>query len=558
MVQRSSGGARLWMCVAVSVVVLGACTSDDDASDDVATTTTTEDVSTYAGATVSVAGGDLAGVVERETRSFYGVPYAAPPVGDGRWAPPEPADGWNGVRQATQPGAACQQNVNTSFGEQRVPVSEDCLFLNVHAPASATGTRPVLVWFHGGGYTGGMGDDYDGRSIAADDDMVVVTVNYRLGVFGFLATSGLTADSGTDSSGNYGIQDQRASMEWVRDNIAAFGGDPGRVTIAGQSAGSGSVCVHTVSPESAGLFHGAIMMAGMCAGCRPMPTLADAESEGDGFAATVGCPGDGAASVTCLRAKPADELTVAGGGGSTGGTTAIPLRPIVDGKVLPDQPNAILADGEANDGPVIIGYNIDEGNGSVYLQYERQGTPVTAEGYPAAVADSFPGSDDVAAILERYPLSDFRTPSNALGRIRSDQSICRIQSATEEFATEMPTYAYEFAERDTPFLGGKPETLDLGAAHAFELQYLFEVQPIPLIRAIPLTLDARQQAVADSLVAYFAAFAADGAPGDAGGPEWPEYDVDDPRRVSFGSNETTVEVVLDDRQCDFWAGREGS
>jgi para-nitrobenzyl esterase len=558
-VLRSRGGfGRLVCVVAVVAVVLGSCSSGGGDAPDAQATTTTEDVATYSGAQVHVDQGDLVGVVEAKTRSFYGIPYAAPPVGDGRWAPPGAPIGWQGARQATEAGAACQQNVNTSFGTQRVPVSEDCLFLNVHAPATATGKRPVMIWFHGGGFTGGMGDDYDGRSIAADNDMIVVTVNYRLGVFGFLATSGLTADSGTDSAGNYGIEDQRASMEWVRDNIAAFGGDPGRVTIAGQSAGSGSVCVHAMSPESAGLFEGGIMMAGMCAGTRPTATLEEAEVEGDGFAASVGCPGDGAQSVACLRAKPAAELTVAGGGGSTGGATALPLGPIVDGKVLPDQPNTLLADGKVNDVPVIIGYNIDEGNGSVYLQYERQGTPVTVEGYPAAVAESFPDSAQLAAVLERYPLSNFRTPSNALGKVRSDQSICRIQAGTREFAPVMPTFAYEFAERDTPFLGGKPETLDLGAAHAFELQYLFESQPIPIIRAIPLELSPRQQAVADSFVGYFAAFAANGAPGTGGGPEWPQYDNDNPERMSIGANASVVEPVPDDRQCDFWATVDAS
>jgi para-nitrobenzyl esterase len=236
----------------------------------------------------------------------------------------------------------------------------------------------------------------------------------------------------------------------------------------------------------------------------------------------------------------------------------LPLGPIVDGKVLPDQPNTLLADGKVNDVPVIIGYNIDEGNGSVYLQYERQGTPVTVEGYPAAVAESFPDSAQLAAVLERYPLSNFRTPSNALGKVRSDQSICRIQAGTREFAPVMPTFAYEFAERDTPFLGGKPETLDLGAAHAFELQYLFESQPIPIIRAIPLELSPRQQAVADSFVGYFAAFAADGAPGTGGGPEWPQYDNDNPERMSIGANASVVEPVPDDRQCDFWATVDAS
>jgi para-nitrobenzyl esterase len=538
---------------ALLLLVAAAGCSDDDSSTSAPTTQTTVDTTTYSGAEVSVEQGQLAGVVEGETRSFYAVPYAAPPTGELRWAPPEPAPSWDGVRQATEAGDACQQNVNTSYGEPRVATSEDCLFLNVHTPATATGKRPVMIWFHGGGYTGGMGDDYDGRTIVADHDMIVVTVNYRLGVLGFLSTSGLTSDSGTDTSGNYGIEDQRASMEWVRDNIEAFGGDPGRVTIAGQSAGSGSVCVHTMSPESAGLFHGAIMMAGMCAGTRPTATLDEAEVEGDGFAATAGCPGEGTEQVTCLRGKPAAELTLAGGGGSTGGATALPLRPIVDGKVLPGQPNDLLASGDVNDVPVIIGYNIDEGSGFVYVQYESKGNPVTVEGYPAAVGELYTDSADLAAVLEQYPVTNYRTPSNALAALRSDQSICRIQAGTREFAPVLPTYAYQFADRDTPFLGGKPETLDVGAGHGFELQYLFKSQGIPIVRIIPLELTARHQAVSDSMVGYFAAFAADGAPGAGGGPEWPQYDDADPMRMSIGSDASVAEPVPDDRKCDFWA-----
>lgn len=562
-----NGRTRIFGVVSSAALLLAVASCSDDTDDaggsgpgasttETVRTSDTVDVTTYSGAEVSLDQGDLAGLVEGDSRSFFGIPYAAPPTGEGRWAPPGPAPSWDGNRPATEAGSACQQNVNTAFGEPGIGVSEDCLFLNVHAPASATGTRPVMVWFHGGGYTGGMGADYDGRTIVADQDLVVVTVNYRLGVFGFLATSGLTDDSESDSSGNYGIEDQRASLEWVRDNIGAFGGDPNRVTIAGQSAGSGSACVHILSPESAGLFQGAIMMAGMCAGTRPMATLAEAEAEGDTFAAEVGCPGDGAEQVSCLRSKPADELTAAGGGGSTGGATALALRPIVDGEVLLDQPNTVLAGGDVNEVPVVIGYNIDEGTGSVFTQFELQGTPVTPETYEATLAEAFPESADLAAVLERYPLSNYRTPSNALAAVRSDQSICRIQAGTDEFAAVLPTYAYQFADRDTPFLGGKPETLDVGAGHGFELQYLFKSQGIPLIQIIPLELSARQEAVSDSLVGYFAAFAADGAPGTGGGPDWPQYAAEDPVRMSIGSNESVVEPVPDDRQCEVWATLE--
>ena len=185
------------------------------------------------GAEVTTDKGVVVGTVDATTRSFLGIPYAAPPVGDGRWAPPKPAAAWTQPRDATNLGDACAQNVNTSFGTPTVDVSEDCLFLNVYTPTTKTAKRPVMVWFHGGGYTGGQGGDYDGRPFAKDHDAIVVTVNYRLGVFGFLATSGLSAGASPHTSGNYGIEDQQAALKWVHDNIAAFGGDPKKVTITG-------------------------------------------------------------------------------------------------------------------------------------------------------------------------------------------------------------------------------------------------------------------------------------------------------------------------------------
>jgi para-nitrobenzyl esterase len=502
---------------------------------------------------VAVEQGELVGVVEGASRSFLGVPYGAPPTGDARWTEPEPAPSWSTPRQATSLGAACAQRVSPSYGEPSVAVSEDCLFLNVHAPTTATGRRPVMVWFHGGGYTGGQGGDYDGRLLAGEDDLVVVTVNYRLGVFGFLAASGLSASSENETSGNYGIQDQRLALEWVQENIAAFGGDAERVTIVGESAGAGSVCTHLVSPESRGLFHGAIMQSGTCAGTQPSATLAEAEKEGDAFAARLGCTGADAAVAACLRGKSVDELRDAAGGGSTGGATALPLRPIVDGRVVPDQPNELIEDGKANEVPVISGFNSDEGSTFVYLAYELKGQPVTAEGYAAAVEAMFADEVDAAAVVEHYPASGYRTPSNALAAARSDQSICRITASTKRFAEAMPTYAYEFADRDTPFLGGKPETLDMGAGHGFEMQYLFGSQGIPLVRTIPTPFNDRQRKVARSMIGYWAEFMHELDPGTGGGPAWPRFEPDDGRRLEIGSDASTVvEVPDDEHQCDFW------
>jgi para-nitrobenzyl esterase len=548
--------ARLMLVLALASGALAACSSDEDGATD-RPEPSVVDTTTYEGAAVTTKSGDVVGTIEGGSRSFLGIRYAAPPTGDGRWASPEPAAKWDEPLQATTHGAACQQRVSGSFGTPTVAVDEDCLFLNIHAPASATGKRPVMVWYHGGGYTGGMGGDYDGRLLAADNELVVVTVNYRLGVFGFLASSGLTADSETESSGNYGIQDQRAALEWIRDNIAAFGGDPRKVAIVGESAGAGSVCSHVVSPKSKGLFHAAIMQSGVCAGVQPMLTLQEAEAEGDTFAAGLGCPGTDAEAAACLRAKPAEQLREAGGGGSTGGATALPLRPIVDGDVIPDQPNDLLSSGKVNKVPVISGYNSDEGSTFVFTEYEVKGKPVTPEGYGAAVEKMFAASADPTEVVATYPASKYSTPSNALAAARTDQSICRILRGTQRIGEALPTYAYKFADRDTPFLGGKPATLDVGAGHGFEMQYLFGSQGVPLVRTIPTPFNERQKAVAERLIAYWVAFMTDGKPGDAGGVEWPRFDPDENNVLLFGSDDNTVATVsLDDHQCDFWEAQD--
>jgi para-nitrobenzyl esterase len=534
---------------------LAGCSDDDEAADEPRAPAI--DTTTYEGAEVTVESGALVGTVEEGSRSFLGIPYAAPPTGDGRWAPPEPASKWEGPRQATSLGAACQQRISESFGTPTVAVSEDCLFLNIHAPASAKGTRPVMVWYHGGGYTGGMGGDYDGRPLAADNDLIVVTVNYRLGVLGFLASSGLTAGSKDESSGNYGIQDQRAALEWVHDNIAAFGGDPEKVAIVGESAGGGSVCSHIMSPDSRGLFHAAIMQSGICAGPQPALTLDEAEEAGDAFAAKLGCPGTSADAAACLRGKSPEELTNAGGGGSAGGATALPLRPIVDGAVIPDQPRKLLASGKVNKVPVIAGYNSDEGSTFVFTEYEVKGKPVTPEGYAAAVEKMFANSADPADVLATYPASKYRTPSNALAAARTDQSICRILGGAEDFGRAVPTYAYRFADRDTPFLGGKPPTLDVGAGHGFEMQYLFGSQGVPLVRTIPTPFNERQKLVAERLIAYWVEFITTGNPGSAGGPAWPRFDPDKGNILIFGSNDNTVGTVThDEHQCPFWESQD--
>jgi mono/diheme cytochrome c family protein len=306
------------------------------------------------GLTVTTRAGRLAGGTgyAPSMRVFRGVPYAAPPVGPLRWAAPVPAASWTGVRPAIDFGANCPQTIV----EERRPwtyefmahgaVSEDCLFLNVWTSA-ATGEarRPVFVYLHGGGFNEGSGavPVYDGEGLARKG-LVVVTVNYRLGSLGFLAHPELTAASGGKASGNYALLDQIAALQWIRDNIAAFGGDPGRVTLAGQSAGGISVLALMASPLAKGLFHRAIVESAI--GGAPDRSLAEAEADGVRFVAA-----KGAASLAELRATPAGEVARREG---------FAFRPITDGYVLPTGLDAALAAGCQLDVPVIIGANADE------------------------------------------------------------------------------------------------------------------------------------------------------------------------------------------------------
>ncbi|GAB2607478.1 carboxylesterase/lipase family protein [Spirosoma areae] len=343
---------------------------------------------------VKTAQGTLEGVIETSgIRSFKAIPFAAPPVGELRWQAPRPAKAWTGVRKADKFGArAMQRAVFGDMNFRSSGMSEDCLYLNIWTPAkSATDKLPVLVYFYGGGYIAGDGSEprYDGGSMA-QQGIVTLTVNYRLGPFGFLAHPELTKESAHKASGNYGLMDQSAALNWVQQNIAAFGGDPGKVTIAGESAGSSSVSGLMASPLAKNLIHGVIGESGSLLSLQPPVSLAQAEEMGLNFARMVG-----ASSLAALRAMPAEQLLEA-----TAKPESPRFRPIVDGYFLPKSAGEIFRAGEQAHVPLLAGWNSEEANARSILGDE----PPTPENYRRGVQKLF--GERAEGILSLYPAAN--------------------------------------------------------------------------------------------------------------------------------------------------------
>jgi para-nitrobenzyl esterase len=501
------------------------------------------DVRSVDAAVVSTNTGLVRGVIASDHRVFAGIPYAAPPVGPLRWRAPRPAPAWPGLRDASKPGPWCVQG----SGDVANPVtSEDCLTLNVWTPpANPTEKRPVMVLIHGGGFINGSSDIYNARWLAAQGDIVVVTVNYRLGALGFLAHPAL------GDVGNYGFADQQASLRWVRDNIAGFGGDPTKVTIAGESAGGMSVCDHLVAPGSAGLFRAAVIDSGPC---QAQVGVATAQRASEDYAAAVGCV-DPSVVRWCLRALPADKLKEPLWYARFGSDKL--SGPVTGTRLLPADPVKAFADGAAAPVPVLIGTNRDEFSMFVALRYLRVGKEITPAEYPGVLSDTF-GADHGAAVLAHYPPERYGgSVSLAYAAAATDDVFsCLADRMTDGLARTAPAvYAYEFDDRHAP----APEMYQqvpfpIGASHALEMRYLFDVGGAP-----PLN-DAQRQ-LSEQMIAYWSQFVTTGAPKVTGQPGWPKAGPDPvgKPRMSLRPEASRVTTTFEtEHQCPFWASIDGS
>ncbi|MEV5974831.1 carboxylesterase family protein [Streptomyces sp. NPDC051921] len=483
---------------------------------------------------VHTAQGALVGRTHDRAEEFLGVPYAAPPVGESRFRSPRAPVAWRAPRDASAQAPACPQFSPFGLGDPTA-VSEDCLYLDVYRPRGARpGARlPVILWMHGGAYSQGTGTQFGGRTMADLTDNIVVSINYRLGQLGYLALPELTR-SDPLGSGSFGLMDQIAALKWTRVNIAGFGGDPATVTIAGQSAGSGSVCALLASPLARGLFGRAVLQSGPCTLLRA-PDRAGAEEQGRAYAARLGCA-DPAAVAACLRRASVGDLVDAAASSPVSG-------PAHGDGLLPLEPAVAIASGAWNKVPILIGSTRAEARLFVALTQPR----LTAQQYTDQVRAQYgPAAEEV---LARYPVTGYASPYLALSAVLTDSTFaCHTYATARLFAEQVPTYAYEFDDPDSPTLrGAQVPGLDQSNGHSAELAYLHDFT----MGDRPLT--ALQVALADRMKRHWGAFARTGDPAVPGLSPWPAVGtpyVSLTLHPTAGGPSTTFAA---DHRCGFWA-----
>lgn len=470
---------------------------------------------------VRVANGVLQGATEKSgVHSFKGIPYAQPPVGDLRWKGPQPPKNWAGVRAADKFGPqAMQRYMYSDMIFRSAGTKEDCLYLNVWTPAkTATDKLPVMVYIYGGGFNAGDGSEYryDGESLATKG-IVTVTLNYRLGIFGFMAHPELTKESPHHASGNYGFMDQHAALVWVKKNIAAFGGDPDRVTIGGESAGSMSVCAQMASPLSKGLFVGAIGESGSVLGNLSPSPLADAEQSGVKFAAKVN-----AQSLADLRKIPADSLL------KLSQNSRFPTT--IDGYFLPETPQAIFAGGRQMDIPLLAGWNSAEVNFHSFLGRDA----ATVENYKANLTKNY--GDKADEVFSAYPAATDADVEQTATDLASDRFISfatwkmlDMQSKTHS----KPVYRYLFIRmRPDPIAGPPAKEKRYGANHASEIEYALGNLPYNKV----YNWTPEDYKTSEIMENYFANFIKTGDPNGPGMAKWYSLKSSAPKVMILNEN----------------------
>lgn len=466
---------------------------------------------------VRIETGLIQGIIEDDLTVFKGIPFAAPPVGDLRWKAPQPASDWDGVRMADKFAPGPVQGGNPPSGK-----SEDCLYLNIWTPAKSSNEKiPVLVWIYGGGFGAGATSEpnYNGENLAKKG-VVLVSIAYRVGQLGFLAHPELSAESEYNVSGNYGLLDMIAALEWIKRNISQFGGDPGKVTIFGESAGGIAVSMLCASPLASGLFHGAISQSGGSFGPPRLTTfpgenlklLADAEKAGEEYVKNAGVT-----SIAELRKIPADKLP-AGRGMSW---------PIIDGKVIPDDQYRLYEEGKFNDTPILVGYNSDEG--------ASFSPPKTPEDYISGVRSRYGQFAD--ALLKAYPTDPDRVPKTArdLARDAAFGWHTWIWARLHSREAETKAYYYYF-DQHPDYPEGSPQ-YGYGSPHGQDVAYVFKH-----LNSNDPKITENDLQISDDIATYWTNFAKTGDPNGNGLPDWPAFSDANPVVMYFSKTPHTGPV----------------
>ena len=511
--------------------------------------------------------GPVVGIDKGEVTEYLGLPYAAPPVGELRWRPPTEHAPWKKPLDGTKFGPTCAQITELALFAGPANNNEDCLYLNVFRPHEAGAKKlPVIVWIYGGAFVDGESDDYDGSKLATAGQVIVVSINYRLNLMGFLAHPALDREG--HPFANYALLDQQAALHWVRENIARFGGDPDNVTVGGQSAGGTSAGFQMISPLAKGLFHRAIIESG--ASYLAVMPLKAAEDKGKAFAVAAGC-GDGvdAATAACLRQLPAS--TVEKLSGTTSSLGPYITFGVVDGQIIPSGAASAFASGKFTHVPVMNGSTQDEGNFFIALQEYFSGPPRTAisdadvtryvdqvfkgNAGPGGTPPSYPAGTP-ARVLQHYPQDGYASSQLRLDEIETDVMVCRIQHANHLLAGQVALYAYEFRDRTAPWFMPEMPGFSPLAYHTSDIQYLFPGWHGG-DKGVPHDLNLQQGKLSDELIAAWSNFAWTGNPNRQGDDPWPAYGTDAKSGTYLSEDVPSLSRFRDDsftraHSCDFW------
>lgn len=527
------------------------------------------------GPVITTTDGKVQGLTKDGVNIFLGIPYAAPPVGKLRWQPPQSAKRWKGTLNATEYASNCPQVTELGAFAGPTSINEDCLYLNVFTtgtPKKTNKKKPVIVWIHGGGNIDGESNDYDGSKLAtggpSGTPAVVVTMNYRLGLFGTFSHPAINKEG--HLWGNYGTLDQQAVLRWVQRNISAFGGDPNKVAVGGQSAGAYDTATHVLSPLSSGLLSRAIFQSSP-GFFSVLPSAADALTRGKNFATAAGCPtGSAAKAADCLRNLSAARILQLQGTPNADGpyTTGTPF---VDGTIIPIMPEKAWTTGRFNKMPVMGGATKDEltflTGISEYFSGPPQ-TPMSADQFAAAVSEGAPcafctGGTMPAGVANKYKLSAYNNdPMIAYERAVTDPAKCREVHVLQLMAPQVPTYAYDFTYPDAPYYFPKMPGFKALASHTIDIQFLFNNWHggqlgvnLDQETGQPRELNNKETKLSDQLVAAWTNFANNGNPNSSGNSPWPKFATGDNAQYfvqDIPLSTTTVKKFRNEYKCNFW------